>query len=228
MADDAGAHWHADRVVIRSPGSLEPGLRGPTPIGRVLYGLGYFFFRTIFTVVWRLKILGRENVPRSGGLLFAANHTSWADPPMVGCSLPRPIYFMAKQELFDAPLFGWVFRQVNAFPIKRVERDVSAFKTAQRILAAGGALIVFPEGTRQRTGQFGPVKAGVGMLSVKTGCPVVPVYVHNAHKLGRFARVTVCLGKPVRPSGETDYQAYSQRIMREIAALKEQYFGPSN
>lgn len=199
----------------------------PTRFGRFLYGLGHVLFSSLFKLFWGLQVRGRENIPIAGGLILASNHLSWADPPLVGCSMARMIHFMAKQELFDVPLLGRIIKQVNAFPIKRVERDVGAFRTAQRILAAGGAIIVFPEGTRQRNGMFGRPKPGVGMLAVKTNCPVVPVYVHNSNRLGSLKKLWVCFGQPLRTDGEGDYQVFTNRVMEEIIRLKETHLGPA-
>jgi 1-acyl-sn-glycerol-3-phosphate acyltransferase len=187
--------------------------------------MGHTMFRVAFSTVWRRRVLGREHIPPRGALLFAANHASFADPPLVGSSVSRPLYFMAKEELFQVPLFGWLIRHVNAFPIRRKEGDVGAFRTAQRILAAGGAMIMFPEGRRQKGGVFGKPKAGLGLLAVKTGTPVVPAYVHNTHHLWRFPRLTVVFGAPlIAGPGETA-EIFSQRIMDTIRHLKEEHFG---
>ncbi len=182
-------------------------------------------FRVVFSTVWRCRVLGRDQIPSRGALLFAANHASFADPPFVGSSVSRPLYFMAKEELFQVPLFGWLIRHVNAFPIRRKEGDVGAFRTAQRILAAGGAMIMFPEGRRQKGGIFGKPKAGLGLLAVKTGTPVVPAYVHNTHRLWRFPRITVVFGAPLQSVPGETADLFSQRIMDTIRRLKEDHFG---
>lgn len=199
---------------------------GPTAFGRFLYWLAATLFALGFKTLWRIQLVGRENVPQQGGILFAPNHASWADPPLVGSLSGRMIHFMAKQELFEIPIFGWLIRQVNAFPLRRAERDVGAFRMAQRILIGGGALIVFPEGTRQKTGTLGKAKPGVGMLSIKTGCAVLPVYIHNSHRFRFFGRLGMSFGKPISPpAGEKDYQAHTDRVMAAIAALKEEFLG---
>ena len=100
-----------------------------------------------------------------------------------------------------------------------------ATKKAQRILSSGGAMILFPEGTRQKNGVLGTPKSGVGMLAFKSGCPVVPVYVHNTDRLSSFKRVAVCFGKPLKPEGDSDYQAFSKKIMLAVAGMKEAYLG---
>ncbi|MGQ0645514.1 MAG: lysophospholipid acyltransferase family protein [Elusimicrobiota bacterium] len=200
----------------------------PPLFNRCLYRFAWVSLRTAFTVAWRLKIVGSENIPPGGPVIFASNHVSLADPPVVGCSVPRPIRFMAKQELFEIPVLGWIIRHVNAFPVRRVERDVSAFKTAQRILAAGEAMILFPEGTRQKNGVLGAPKPGVGMLAAKTGSPVVPVYAHNTGRLSRFKPLAVCFGPPLSPREGEDYGDFSRRVMAAIAELKETHIGSGN
>lgn len=199
------------------------GLAGP--LGPLLYTLFHSGFAAAYRVLWRRRVFGLENVPRSGRIILAANHASLADPPLVGSSIPRPVFFMAKQELFDVPVFGWVIKQLNAFPIRRVERDVGAFKMAQRILAGGSALILFPEGTRSKDGNLGRARPGVGLLAIRTGAPVVPVYVHNGHKAASLAPLTVVFGAPLSPAGESDPQRFSEQVMAAIARLKEAHFG---
>lgn len=159
---------------------------------------------------------------------MAANHASLADPPLVGSSLHRPVYFMAKEELFRVPILGFLIKRVNAFPIRRKEGDVGAFRTAQEILNSGGALTVFPEGRRQRNGRMGRPRAGVALLAAKTGAPVVPVYVHNTNKLFHFPRLTVLFGSPLRIGENENHETFAHRIMEQIGKLKETYFGPTH
>lgn len=205
----------------RTDGRL--GLAGP--LGPLFYAGGRLLCAIAFRLVWRRRVVGVENVPAEGGVILAANHASLADPPLVGSSLSRRVFFMAKQELFEALGFGWLIKQLNAFPIRRVERDMGAFRMAQRILVAGETLILFPEGTRQKGGKLGRARPGVGMLALKTDCRVVPVYVHNSHLASSLAPVTVIFGEPLSPAGETDYQVFSDKVMAAIARLKETHFG---
>ncbi|MBK8575798.1 MAG: 1-acyl-sn-glycerol-3-phosphate acyltransferase [Elusimicrobia bacterium] len=194
-------------------------------LSRTLFWAGHTLFRISFSLVWRRRVVGRDHIPSHGALLFAANHASFADPPLVGSSVSRPLYFMAKEELFHVPVLGWLIRHVNAFPIRRKEGDVGAFRTAQRILAAGGAMIMFPEGRRQKGGVFGKPKSGLGLLAVKSGTPVVPAYVHNTHRLWRFPRLSVVFGAPLTAAPGETAELFSQRIMDTIRRLKEDHFG---
>ena len=180
--------------------------------------------RLLFVAFGRVAIFGAENVPAHGGVILASNHLSNADPNLVGSSILRPIFYFAKEELFRQPILGWVLTQVNAFPVKRKEHDVGAFKKAQSLLAAGHGVLLFPEGRRSKTGELGRAKAGVGMLAYKAGVPVVPVCVVNSHRLFRFKKLKVAFGKPLHPKkdpqGRQSYQAFSDEIMAAIADLK--------
>jgi 1-acyl-sn-glycerol-3-phosphate acyltransferase len=124
-----------------------------------------------------LERTGRKNIPKKGPVILAANHRSFLDPFVVGCCLRRPVYFVAKRELFDKPWQGWLLNRLGAFPIKRGESDEESMATARGVLERGGALVIFPEGTRIRKGHLGRPKRGVGRLALETGAPVVPVAV---------------------------------------------------
>jgi 1-acyl-sn-glycerol-3-phosphate acyltransferase len=189
-----------------------------------LYAIGQSASNVLFNTIWRRKAFGVENVPPAGTpVIFAANHRSLADPNLVGSLVPYPIYYFAKAELFDVPLVGWYIRRVNAFPVKRKENDVGAFKTAVRVLEQGGGLLLFPEGGRR----LDPVrqwkaKAGVGTLACRTGAMIVPVGVLHSDRFTRLASVTVRFGQPIYPSkgeGPDPYQELSNRVMRRIKEL---------
>lgn len=192
---------------------------------RAMYWLGSSLSALAFRTLWRSRAVGLENIPLRGPLLLASNHASFVDPPLIGSHLPRPLYYMAKEELFQIPIFGWIIRQVNAFPIRRREGDVGALRTAQRVLSAGGALIVFPEGRRQKGGVLGRPKGGAGLLAVKTGAPVVPVYVHNTHRAWRFPKLTIVFGRPFSAGAGESAQAFVHRAMDAIRELKESVCG---
>lgn len=203
-----------------------PNGQAPTTLSRALYWIGKNGSGLLFTLVSRVRVVGRDNVPRTGPLILAPNHASFADPPIVGSQLPRSLFYMGKEELFRVPIFGWLIRQVNAFPVRRAEGDIAAIKAAERILNAGGALIVFPEGRRQRTGRLGAPKRGVGLLATRTGVPVLPVYIHNSHRILRLARLTVVFGQPLSIAPGESAEIFSQRVMDAIRQLKEAHFGP--
>ncbi|HEY0630573.1 MAG TPA: 1-acylglycerol-3-phosphate O-acyltransferase, partial [Thermoleophilaceae bacterium] len=137
---------------------------------------------------FRMQRIGREHVP-DGAVILASNHRSFLDPFVVGICLNRPVYFVAKKELFDKRLTGWFLNCLGAFPIRRGESDEESVETAKQILGRGDALVIFPEGTRIREGSLGRAKRGVGRIALETGAPVVPVAVHGTERARRGWRL---------------------------------------
>jgi glycerol-3-phosphate dehydrogenase (NAD(P)+) len=132
-------------------------------------------------VYFRLRRLGTEHIPE-GGVILASNHRSFLDPFAIGCCLGRPIYFVAKQELFRNPILGWLLNCLGAFPIKRGASDEESVATSLALLERGEAVVIFPEGTRIRTGSLATPKRGVGRLALQSGSPVVPIAVTNSER----------------------------------------------
>ena len=130
---------------------------------------------------FRLRRLGTEHVPE-GGVILASNHRSFLDPFAIGCCIGRPIYFVAKRELFKNPLLGWLLNCLGAFPIRRGASDEESMATALALLERGQAVVIFPEGTRIRTGSLARPKRGVGRLALQSGKPVVPIAVTNSER----------------------------------------------
>jgi len=191
---------------------------------RLLYPAVRFLAYAWFKLGWGLTVSGIENVPTSGPLIVAPNHQSYADPPLVGVAIPREVHFLAKQELFVFGPFGWLIRCLNAHPLNRAG-DISAFREAARLIKAGGAIIMFPEGRRMDAGVLGSPKAGVGMLAALTKAPVIPVYIHNSGYMARFRRVSVRFGEKVEPGAFSDYQSLAAEVMRRITQMKAEADG---
>lgn len=198
----------------------------------MIYWIGWWFFRLILRVLGRWEVVGAENVPPTGPLILAANHISFADPPAVGAPVRRKCWFMAKEELFRFPPIRWLLRKWQAFPVRRGSSDLSALKKALQVLSRGEPLIIFPEGTRQSPGRLGAPEMGVGMIAVRSGAPVVPVFVSGTDRLlpkgsalPRLARVRLRYGPPVvYPPGEgkpghEEYAAAARSIMEAIGRL---------
>jgi 1-acyl-sn-glycerol-3-phosphate acyltransferase len=180
-------------------------------------------------------VKGREFVPPKGGLVVASNHVSFWDPPMVGAAIPREGYFLAKEELFGTPLLGPMIRGVNAIPIRRGVADLSGMSRAIASLKNGGALLMFPEGSRMRDGELHPARPGVGLMAVHADVPIMPCYISGSNRPGlwltRRARVRIWFG-PARAwrdlagpesdltPGRALYQRVGDAVMREIAILR--------
>jgi len=187
----------------------------------------------IMRLLFRLERRGIEHVPATGPVLFVANHSSVLDPPLIGGMAPRRLAFLAKAELFAIPGFGALIRRLGARPLRREGADPAALRTAQRVLEEGGALLVFPEGTRGDEGLLRPAKPGAALLAMQTGVPVVPVYVRGSghawprgRRLPRPAKVVVTFGAPLTfaratgPERKAQYEAAGRRMMAAIGALR--------
>jgi 1-acyl-sn-glycerol-3-phosphate acyltransferase len=155
------------------------------------------FFLTYF----RLRRDGHEHIP-DGKVILAANHRSFLDPFIIGACLRRPIYFVAKKELFDKAWQGWILNALGAFPIKRGQSDEDSVATALGLLERGEAVVIFPEGTRHRTGPLREPRRGVGRLALESGAPVVPVALNGTARVRRGwlirpVKVRVRCGRPL-------------------------------
>ncbi|HWD11504.1 MAG TPA: lysophospholipid acyltransferase family protein [Solirubrobacteraceae bacterium] len=142
-----------------------------------------------FVVYLRMDRIGREHLPRSGPLLLASNHRSFLDPFVIGTMARRPVYYMAKRELFEKRWQAWILNSLGAFPIDRGAGDGDAMQTARAILARGDCVVVFPEGTRVRPGPLGDPRRGIGRLALETGAPVVPIAVIGTEHVRRGWRI---------------------------------------
>lgn len=188
-----------------------------------------------FTLAHGLRVFGREHVPLTGGVIFAANHASFYDPPLLGAAVKvRHVAFIAKSELGSGRLLNWYIRNVGGVFIRRGSVNLELERAVSERLREGDGIGIFPEGTRTRTGALGPGKAGVGRLVLLTGAPVVPLHIHGTReawppgrKLPRPGpRITVRIGPPLtfapepRPE-KARCQAVVDEIIAAIRALGE-------
>lgn len=199
----------------------------------MLYGLVRVLSIVLLKVLFRLRIVGREHLPIKGGCILASNHLSYLDPVVLGAASPRRLYFMARQSLFEIPLFGKFIAHVSAFPLK--EKALGAIKESLGRLAEGKAIVVFPEGRRSPDGLLGKGKMGVGLLALRTNAPVIPTRIVGTDRAlplkAKFIRprpVSIYFGEPLtfegsyyRPTEKSDYLKVSHAVMERIAKLGE-------
>ena len=169
-----------------------------------------------------LRIHGKENIPQEPAIL-CCNHSAFSDPIwVVFAAHPKRIFrIMAKKELFDIPVLGWLITKVGAFPVDRQISDINAVKTAMQILKSGDKLLIFPEGTTKHK-EGDPAKLGAARIALKTKAPILPVYISENKKFR--SKVYVIFGEPFTPEPtrtREGYQALAEDIMKRIYALKE-------
>lgn len=201
-------------------------------------GWTYPFVRLLVSLptllIYRVRAIGVENVPKTGPLLLAPNHFSQMDHFFVGLYLRRQIRFMAKSQMFGPPLLTYIYKHGGVFPVRRGQHDEEAFRTAFTILDQGGMLLVYAEGGRSRSSALGAPKPGIGRIALESGVPVVPVAVHGSAKVRRwkrfrFPKVTVQFGEPItfpveeEPSRERQLEVAGEVFNR----VREMYEGIS-
>jgi 1-acyl-sn-glycerol-3-phosphate acyltransferase len=202
----------------------------------VLYWLTWAAIRMLATVLFRFRVSGAHHVPKTGGVLIAANHASYLDIPILGCGMARRAWFMGRMDLFSGPT-AWLMRHMGWIPIRRERVDRTAFEEAVRRLKAGQAVVIYPEGGRSEDGRLQPGKPGVGIIVAATGCPVVPAYLVGTYdalppgsKWIRLRPIRVIYGAPMdfsalvkemdsEPKKKELYQRIGQAIMDRIAEL---------
>jgi 1-acyl-sn-glycerol-3-phosphate acyltransferase len=185
--------------------------------------------RSMARVLWRARATGGENVPSTGALIVACNHLSYYDPPLMGSLCPRRIRYMAKKELFDIPILGPVIRALGAYPVDRHGSAAAAIKRSLRVLESGGAIGIFPEGTRNTSGTVS-AQTGVALLASLAQAPVVPACVRGTDRALRLGRAAVAFGTPLAPpparkATRDDLAKFTAEIMKAIESLAESMSG---
>src|SRR6266850_3767686 len=197
------------------------------------YWLGYHLSRLVGGLFFHFRVIHRERMLQSGPVILAMNHQSYLDPPLAGTTCDRAVYFLARRTLLDVPPLGWLLPKLNVIPVNQEGIDRSALKALIRVLKAGNAALVFPEGSRTVDGSLQPAEPGLGLLIAKTLAPVVPMRIFGAHEaLPRgggglhLHPITIVVGEPIYFS-KTDlhpreglYTRLSQRVMDSIAGLQ--------
>ncbi len=197
------------------------------------YGLTLFIVRVFCRLFFRLKIYGKRNLRYREHFIFASNHTSYADPPIVSCGLNLEVAFLAKKELFRNRLFGGFISQYKAIPIDRGEIGRRTLKLIISKLESSESVLMFPEGTRSKTGELGTFKGGIGFLSLHTGTTIVPVFIRGSNELWdcflRRKRLELHIGPPIRlpvdyesEDKKLDYRLLNQMVFETLRMMKDE------
>jgi len=205
-----------------------------------VYFLGWISFRAIYKYYFGWNVYNAERVPLQGPVILASNHTSFLDPPLVGSGVKRAINYLARENLFRFPVLGWILHHWEVVPVDREGGGAKGLKAILERLLAGGAIILFPEGTRSRDGKLQPARSGIGLTVIKSAAPVIPVRVFGTYEAyGRHMRfpsphkVAVKYGPPMlfeelraeaqhcsKQRLKEIYQQVADEIMEEIAKLQ--------
>jgi 1-acyl-sn-glycerol-3-phosphate acyltransferase len=202
-------------------------------------GWTYTLARVVLTLptllIYRVRAIGVENVPKQGPLVLAPNHFSQMDHFFTGVHLRRKIRFMAKSQLFGPPVLTYIYKHGGVFPVRRGHHDEVAIETARILVEQGEMLLLYAEGGRSRSGELGEPKPGIGRIALETGVPVVPVCIYGSERVRgwkrlRFPKVTVQFGKPLTfpveqaPNRERQLEVATEvfgRVRRMHEALSE-------
>src|SRR5277367_3896882 len=193
------------------------------------YAAGWRFFRLYFSIYHRFRVFNVERVPLAGPVILASNHASYIDPPLVGAGVKRQISFLARDNIFHVPILAAILRSWEVVPVDRDGGTGRGLKMILNRLDAGGAIILFPEGTRSRHGELNPARSGIGLTVIKSSAPVVPARVFGtfeafgAHKfVPRPRQVSVKYGRPMlfeasRREAKTCSKPRLKEIYQEVA-----------
>lgn len=208
---------------------LSPGMQ-------LLWRVGYWILYPIARVVLGLRIEGRQLVPRTGALIVASNHLSNIDPPVVGVGVGvRELHYLAREDLFQGmKFFAWLITRLNAIPLKKGGTSIEAFKRVIGLLKKGGAVVIFPEGTRSKTGTLLEPQIGLGYLAAKSGARIVPACLKgsNARIVDLFLRKSRFIVRFTQPIDPVDigknmnrrerYRKISEEVMKRIETLVQE------
>lgn len=174
----------------------------------------------VLTVLFQWRIEGTEHIPTEGPVILSSNHIHYIDPPLVGASVARPTYFMAKEELFRSRFTNWLLPSLGAFPVRRGISDKGAIKYALEVTKRGHCLTIFPEGHRSKDGKLGKGLTGVAFIARKAASPIIPVAVIGPYQFRK--PISVRFGPPIYvEEGETN-ETLLNKIMTAIQGLLDQ------
>lgn len=191
----------------------------------MFYQIAKIVLKILYKILFRMTIEGQQNVPKEGGVILCANHSSNFDPVTMGIYSDRTVYYMAKKELFENKFMYWLLKQLNAFPVDRSTADMAAFKNTVKLLKQGHIIGMFAQGTRVKEGEEKAAKAGVALFATKANVPVVPVAISGSCK--PFTKMKIVYGKPLyfeeyrqKRLNTESLNEITNKIMNEINDMK--------
>jgi len=191
----------------------------------IIYSIVKSILWVFFKAVFFVRCEGKENIPKTGGVIVSANHQSNFDPPIVGSFLTRSLKFMAKKELFKSKIGNWFLTTIGAFPVDRGGSDIGVLKTSIKLLKEENAICIFPEGTR-KCKDINQVKSGAVMFAIKAQVPILPVGIAGGYK--PFKPMKIVFGKPVyyteyydKKVTQEELHELSVQLMKDIYALAD-------
>ena len=197
------------------------------------YSIAQRFSFIYFKVFHDFKVIGLHNIPSQGPFILASNHSSFLDPPALGCKLNRNLHYFARDSLFIGPL-GFLITRLNSIPVNRGQLDLTTLRSTLKVLKNGDPLLVFPEGTRSPDGKLGEPKKGLGLLVLKSKCPVLPARIRGSHEILGKGKLIPRVGRKLLISygslisfdsfssmsdESAKYELVSQFVMKEIDKL---------
>jgi len=200
------------------------------------YWITRFVIKCLAWLFYRHKVYGLEHfIP--GAAILAPNHSSFLDPPLVGISSPEEIAYLARASLFHGKFLGFLLRHLNTYPVEGTTSDLASFKMIFQLLRDKQKVVVFPEGFRTHNGDMSPLKGGIGMLALRSQCPIIPVYIDGSYAIWKrhqrypkvSGRTTVVFGTPIY-SAQFDHLpkkeaqiAIANRVYTSIEGLRAWY-----
>lgn len=195
------------------------------------YNFSWLLLRLASMLFFRLRVTGQENVPKSGGVLLVANHQSFLDPPLVGCSCPRQAYFLARKTLFRS---GFLLRFLHSYDVVPLDQEgtgVGGIKASLRVLKNGGVLVIFPEGARSADGEIAPFRPGFTTLATRSGAVILPAVIDGAfdawprsRKYPRLGRIHIHFGEPISRETIEMYRKDEHGLVSHVEATVRQLF----
>ena len=187
----------------------------------ILFIIARLLFFIPYRLIFWVRVKGRENLPKRGAVIVSSTHLHLLDPVTHAAAQGRPFYSMAKEELFRNKFFSVLIRLVGAFPVRRGHRDKTAIENALELLNNGKMLVLYPEGTRSKSGEPQEFKPGVTLMAHYANVPIVPAVIIARHGYIPFCGVKVVYGKPVTTKDLGIKNGDSRELRKAAAALRD-------